>query len=300
MTWDAFSAFLASEEVPPSPPLVPPPPHRTPPQGGRAVGVACVLPAVTRQQLPPPGRNLALARPLVCHRGCLLRGGPRRRRAGEGRDPRSLEMTRDGPRWAEITRDDPRWTEITRDDARWTEMGRDRSRSLEIARDQAVTDNLFLYVNECKRNERRVRGAGGGGERRSTCRRACLAAPPQARAGHGRSRLPRVLRGEAIRERPRFRGCHGACPRPLVRGSLVRGSADRPRSSEFGRDQPRSASFCESLERRRRRVRRVSGILRGARRRSMCARPSSASSSTTPRSSGSPDLRPLAAWRDLG
>ena len=213
-------------------------------------------------------------------------------------------MDRDGPSWTEITRDDPRWAEMDRDDARWTEMDRDRSKSLEIARDQAVTDNLFLYVNECKRNERRVRGAGGGGERRSTCRRACLAAPPQARAGHGRSRLPRVLRGEAIRERPRFRGCHGACPRPLVRGSLVRGSADRPRSSEFGRDQPRSAEISQFLRVVRAAAAESAAGERhspwGARRRSMCARPSSASSSTTPRSSGSPDLRPLAAWRDLG
>ena len=174
-------------------------------------------------------------------------------------------------------------------------MGRDRSRSLEVARDQAVTDNLFLYVNECKRNERRVRGAGGGGEAEhlspnlsgpspaGPCR--TWTTPPSAspsRRDHPRAaeipRLPLRLSEAAC---PRI-----ACPRIGRTPKIIR---VRPRSAEisqFLRVVVAAAAESAAGERH---------SPWGARRRSTCARPSSASSSTTPRSSGSPDLRPLAA-----
>ena len=209
-------------------------------------------------------------------------------------------MDRDGPRSLETTRDGPRLLEMTRDGPRWTEIARDRSRSLEIRRSPTTSSSTSTSASAtsgaCAEPEEEARGG------------ALVAEPVWPLPRRPVPDMDDPAFRESFEARPSESGRDSEVAMALVRGrlseDLVRGSADRPRSSEFGRDQPRSAEISQFLRVVRAAAAESAAGERhspwGARRRSMCARPSSASSSTTPRSSGSPDLRPLAAWRDLG
>ena len=181
-------------------------------------------------------------------------------------------MGRDGPRSLETTRDGPRLLEMTRDGPRSLEIARDRSRSLEIRRSPTTSSSTSTSASAtsgaCAEPEEEARGG------------ALVAEPVWPLPRRPVPDMDDPAFRESFEARPSESGRDSEVAMALVRGRLSEDrlsedrpiAQDHPSSAEISRDQPRSASFCESLERRRRRVRRVSGILHGARVGAVCAR----------------------------